>query len=81
MMRASPSVCFEVDEYRPDGWRSAVVQGEYEELAGDDVGTALDLLQNRFGRKGSESNRRLAGPTTVVFRIVIREVTGRAVRR
>lgn len=81
MMRANPNVCFEVDEYRPDGWRSAIVQGDYEELAGDDVGKAFDLLQTRFGRKGSESNRRLAGPTTVVFRIVIRDVTGRAVRR
>jgi nitroimidazol reductase NimA-like FMN-containing flavoprotein (pyridoxamine 5'-phosphate oxidase superfamily) len=81
MMRASPSVCFEVDEYEPGGWRSAIVQGEYEELEGDDVRTALDLLQERFGRKDSESNRRLAGPTTVVFRILIREVTGRAVRR
>jgi nitroimidazol reductase NimA-like FMN-containing flavoprotein (pyridoxamine 5'-phosphate oxidase superfamily) len=81
MMRANPSVCFEVDEYRPDGWRSAIVQGIYEELTGADVEKSLDLLQARFGRKGSESNRRLAGPTTVVFRIVIRDVTGRAVRR
>lgn len=81
MMRASPSVCFEVDEYTLAGWRSAIVQGDYEELMGDEVGRALDLLQERFGRKGSESNRRLAGPTTVVFRIRIREVTGRAVRR
>jgi nitroimidazol reductase NimA-like FMN-containing flavoprotein (pyridoxamine 5'-phosphate oxidase superfamily) len=81
MMRANPTVCFEVDEYRPDGWRSAIVQGVYEELTGADVEKSLDLLQARFGRKGSESNRRLAGPTTVVFRIVIRDVTGRAVRR
>jgi nitroimidazol reductase NimA-like FMN-containing flavoprotein (pyridoxamine 5'-phosphate oxidase superfamily) len=81
MMRINPSVCFEVDEYRPDGWRSAIVQGDYEELDGDDVAKALDLLQTRFGRKASESNRRLLSPTTVVFRIAIREVTGRSVRR
>lgn len=81
MMRANPQVCFEVDTYAPEGWRSAIVQGEYEELEGDDVTRALDLLQQRFGRESSESNRRLAGPTTVVFRIAIREVTGRAVVR
>lgn len=78
MMRANPSVCFEVDEYVPGTWRSVIVQGEYEELEGEDATNALDLLQARFGRKGSESNRRLAGPTTVIFRIAIREITGRA---
>jgi len=81
MMRANPSVCFEVDEYAPGSWRSAIVQGDYEELAGEDVTKALDLLQERFGRKSSDSNRRLVSDTTVVFRIVFREVTGRAVER
>lgn len=81
MMRANPRVCFEVDEYSPGGWRSAIVQGDYEELHGDDVANALDRLQRRFGRSASESNRRMLSDTTVVFRIVVREVTGRAVRR
>jgi nitroimidazol reductase NimA-like FMN-containing flavoprotein (pyridoxamine 5'-phosphate oxidase superfamily) len=81
MMRANPQVCFEVDEYSPGGWRSAIVQGDYEELEGEDVSSALDLLQRRFGRSAGESNRRLLSDTTVVFRIVVREVTGRAVRR
>lgn len=81
MMRRNPRVCFEVDEYAPGGWRSVIVQGEYEELEGEDVAKALDLLQARFGRTRSESNRRLVGSETVVFRITIREVTGRSVRR
>lgn len=81
MMRANPHVCFEVDEYGPGGWRSAIVQGDYEELDGSDVTKALDLLQRRFGRSEAESNRRLVSATTVVFRIAIREATGRAVRR
>ncbi len=80
MMRANPRVCFEVDEYAAGTWRSAIVQGEYEELEGEDVAKALDLLRTRFGRAASESNRRLVSPTTVVFRIAIREVTGRARR-
>ena len=32
MMRASPQVCFEVDEYERGSWRSAIAQGRYEEL-------------------------------------------------
>jgi nitroimidazol reductase NimA-like FMN-containing flavoprotein (pyridoxamine 5'-phosphate oxidase superfamily) len=82
MMRANREVCFEVDEYvSGGGWRSAIVQGDYEELAGDDVANALDLLQARFGRAPTESNRRLVSGSTVVFRIMFREVTGRAAAR
>jgi nitroimidazol reductase NimA-like FMN-containing flavoprotein (pyridoxamine 5'-phosphate oxidase superfamily) len=33
MMRENPEVCFEV-EYEAGSWRSAIAQGEYEELAG-----------------------------------------------
>ena len=46
MMRENPRVCVEVDEYDTDGrgsWRSVIAQGGYEELAGDDVETALAL--------------------------------------
>ena len=32
MMRANPEICFEVDEYESGSWRSAIVQGRYEEL-------------------------------------------------
>lgn len=78
MMRANPRVCFEVDEYVPGRWKSAIVQGDYEELHGDEMEHALDLLAARFGRDRDASNRRLVGDTTVVFRIGIREVTGRA---
>jgi nitroimidazol reductase NimA-like FMN-containing flavoprotein (pyridoxamine 5'-phosphate oxidase superfamily) len=77
LMRAEPRVCFEVDRYEAGSWRSAIAWGRYEELAGDDVERALDLLAARFGRK----RERAAGPGTVVFRIVLDEVTGRAVER
>jgi nitroimidazol reductase NimA-like FMN-containing flavoprotein (pyridoxamine 5'-phosphate oxidase superfamily) len=77
LMRAEPRVCFEVDRYEAGSWRSAIAWGRYEELAGDDVERALDLLAARFGRK----RERTAGPGTVVFRIVLDEVTGRAVER
>lgn len=82
MMRRNPKVCFEVDTYAPGGWRSAIAQGTYEELTDpEDVERALDLLAARFGRSEAESNRRLVSDTTVCFRIAIRDVSGRAVRR
>lgn len=86
MMRANPRVCFEVDEYDGAGsWRSAIVQGVYEELDDTDAQAALALLAERFGRAGEEGRARRPhgadGARTVCFRIRIREVTGRAVAR
>lgn len=86
MMRRNPSVCFEVDEYDGAGsWRSVIVQGVYEELAGAGAKRALALLVERFARLGGEGRaRRRAAPgarATVCFRIGIAEATGRAVRR
>ena len=31
-MRANPRVCVQVDEQSPDGWRSVVIDGTFEEL-------------------------------------------------
>ena len=84
MMRESPEVCFEVDEYEAGSWRSAIAWGAYEELAGPDAERAIDLLAARFGRDGSGGTRRrhdASGERTVCFRIRIREITGRAVTR
>ncbi|MBN8824190.1 MULTISPECIES: pyridoxamine 5'-phosphate oxidase family protein [unclassified Spirosoma] len=37
LLRKNPKVCFEVDEMTtPTCWRSVVIQGEYEELQGDE---------------------------------------------
>lgn len=81
MMRASPRVCFEVDEYERGSWRSAIVQGRYEELDGPDAERALALLAERFAGRGSGARRPRAEGVPVAFRIVIDEITGRAVRR
>ena len=85
MMRANPRVCVEVDEYDVDGrgsWRSVIADGVYEELAGDDVERALDLLRERFTRaSGRTPESRALGPTVVVFRIRLAEPSGRAVSR
>jgi len=82
MMRANPAVCFEVDEYEDGSWRSAIVQGRYEELEGADSEHALALLAARFAGRGRSGERpRGGGRPSVSFRIRIDEVTGRAVRR
>jgi hypothetical protein len=88
MMRANPQVCFEVDEYDRDGrgsWRSAIVQGHYEELEGEDAECVLALLAERF-RRGRDASAPPRGPRGdgsggVAFRIRIESVTGRAVSR
>lgn len=85
MMRANPNVCFEVDEYDAGSWRSAIVQGVYEELGDMDAQAALALLAERFGRPDEEGSTRRRhgadGTRTVCFRIRVGEVTGRSVRR
>lgn len=85
MLRENPSVCVEVDEYDTDGrgsWRSVIAQGVYEELSGDAVEPALDLLRERFTRAaGRAPERRPLGAGVVVMRIRLAETTGRAVER
>ena len=77
----NPKVWFEVDEYSGPGvWRSAILQGDYEELAGDDAAHALGLLRARFSG-GAARRPRETGREAVVFRIRVREATGRAVGR
>ncbi len=84
MMRDNPAVCFEVDHYEgPGRWRSAILQGRYEEVPPDEKAASLSVLAARFGGGGATGPRR---PETheresVVFRIRVAEATGRAVSR
>jgi len=81
MMRSSPRVCVEVDEYDTSGsWRSVIAYGDYEELEGNDVEEALAALRDAFGRAAPAEPRGL-GPGVVVFRIRLDELTGRLVAR
>jgi nitroimidazol reductase NimA-like FMN-containing flavoprotein (pyridoxamine 5'-phosphate oxidase superfamily) len=85
MMRANPAVCFEVDEYLSGGgWRSVIIQGNYEELSGDDAGLTLRLLADRFASRsstGGGQRPRGEGRVPVAFRIRAVEITGRKVER
>ncbi len=83
MMRESPRVCVEVDEYDADGrgsWRSVIAHGGYEELGGEDVELAVAALRDAFGRAAPAEPRGL-GPGVVAFRIRLDELTGRSVTR
>lgn len=85
MLRENPRVCVEVDEYDADGkgsWRSVIAQGTYEELSGDDIGPALELMRERFARTaGRAAEPRPLGPGVVVLRIRLDVLSGRAVQR
>ena len=85
MLRENPRVCVEVDEYDADGrgsWRSVIAYGEAEELAGDEIEAALGLLRERFARAaGRDAERRALSPGTVVLRIRLENLSGRAVER
>ena len=85
MLRENPRVCVEIDEYDTDGrgsWRSVIAYGAAEELAGDDIPTAFALLRERFARAASrEAEPRPLSPGTVVLRIRLERLSGRAVER
>jgi nitroimidazol reductase NimA-like FMN-containing flavoprotein (pyridoxamine 5'-phosphate oxidase superfamily) len=85
MLRENPRVCVELDEYDADGrgsWRSVIAYGDAEELSGSEIEAALALLRERFARaSGREAEPRPLSPGTVVLRIRLDEVSGRAVER
>jgi nitroimidazol reductase NimA-like FMN-containing flavoprotein (pyridoxamine 5'-phosphate oxidase superfamily) len=81
IMRTNPQVCFEVDEYEPDGsWCSVILEGVYEELEGRPAEAARALLVQRFlgGRQATAG--RATGRRPVSFRICCNQATGRRVR-
>ncbi|GAA4408608.1 hypothetical protein GCM10023187_30750 [Nibrella viscosa] len=90
MLRKNPAVCFEVDEMvAPDIWRSVVVQGTYEELAGDErayveqrLGTRTPpLYAHEMPQYNNGRSEAVAPPKHVVYRIHIATKTGRSVNR
>jgi nitroimidazol reductase NimA-like FMN-containing flavoprotein (pyridoxamine 5'-phosphate oxidase superfamily) len=85
MLRENPRVCLEVDEYDTDGrgsWRSVIAEGTTEELTDDAVEPALALLRERFTRTaGRAAEPRPPGPSVVVLRIRLDQLSGRAVDR
>lgn len=90
VMRENPRVCFEVEDLSHlPRWSSAIVQGQYEELAGEAADAALAQLVDRLRATPPAVSARprqgsgIFEPGThaeradIVFRIVIAEKTGR----
>jgi len=91
MLRKNPNVAFEIDEMvSPGVWHSVVIEGEFEELQGNERDYAVYLLNHRkvplfAGEKpGLAGTAHPDGPkvvTPVVYRIHIRTKTGRSYRQ
>jgi nitroimidazol reductase NimA-like FMN-containing flavoprotein (pyridoxamine 5'-phosphate oxidase superfamily) len=91
-MRASPSVCFEVEEIDDlAAWRSVVAQGRFEVLSGDEAIAAMaafvarmrPLMTSETARPthGSGGSADAGSEPPVLYRIVLTEKTGRFERR
>lgn len=88
MMRANPSVCFEVEDIDDmASWRTVIVWGEFEELFGDLATACMNLLHSRLA---SLTTSETAGPAghpaardgvQVAYRIRPTERTGRFEKR
>lgn len=92
MMRINPFVCFEVDKLEsPANWQSVIIWGKYKELKQDDEKLALRKLMDRLHHTMiSETSipdegvvhQNDGGPyKSVIFRIEIKEKSGRFERR
>lgn len=96
MMRENPDVCFEVDRMENmANWQSVIAWGRFDELRGTAAAHAMGLLMDRLlplissdtaapthGFGPSDVHRAdVAGRHAVVYRIAIREKTGRFEKR
>ncbi|MEP7128546.1 MAG: pyridoxamine 5'-phosphate oxidase family protein [Chitinophagales bacterium] len=94
MMRMNPLVCFEVDQMEgPANWQCVIVWGKYEELKGNDQKMGLHHLITRLqagvtsetsipSTESSEGHQNDIGAyKSIIFRIEIKEKTGRFERR
>ena len=90
MMRRNPRICFQVDEMKDmANWQSVIALGEFEELKTEEQrNTALQFLLNRYlpvissvtthmGEQWPFRPDDVATIDGVVFRIVIKQKTGR----
>lgn len=91
MMRENPEVCFEIDSMQDMGnWQSVIAWGRFEELIVPETKMAgMKLLVDRFmpimtsetARPHETSPHGTGAQEAVVFRIKLREKTGRYEKR
>jgi nitroimidazol reductase NimA-like FMN-containing flavoprotein (pyridoxamine 5'-phosphate oxidase superfamily) len=88
MMRKNPNVAFEIDEMvSPGVWHSVMIEGDFEELYGNERDYAVYLLNHRkvplfadekMGLSGTPPSADSKVVIPVVYRIHIRTKTGRS---
>lgn len=79
MMREQPTVAFQVDEIEnDDSWRSVMVEGEFQELSGRARAAAVRHLA---ATDEGVARTLGAGERVVVFRIALKDRSGRFERR
>jgi len=91
-LRQNPDCCFEVDEMKSiSNWQSVIGWGTFEELNGSDAEQAMEKLLTKLiplvpsetshaGRMGPISASRtstLVTKSTIVYRILLKEKSGR----
>jgi nitroimidazol reductase NimA-like FMN-containing flavoprotein (pyridoxamine 5'-phosphate oxidase superfamily) len=95
MMRGNPNVCFQVDQRdNLANWRSVIAWGVYEELRGKEGLDALQILVSRLMPLVTSETVRLSNelfttgarlvneaPKNIIYRIRLKEKTGRFERR
>ncbi len=93
MLRKNPHVCVEVDDVKSyENWRSVIAWGAFEELTGQAAVEAIDILSNRLAASIAEDEdiapkdvdfdeiqnaMKVQARKGVVYRIVLKEKTGR----
>ena len=94
MMRANPSVCFEVDVvFDLANWQSVIAWGRFEELTGEAAAGGLELVMKRLlpfitgetttpshGLSGSPHFEKLRSEV-IVGRLTLTDITGRFEKR
>jgi nitroimidazol reductase NimA-like FMN-containing flavoprotein (pyridoxamine 5'-phosphate oxidase superfamily) len=91
-LRQNPECCFEVDEMKSiSNWQSVIAWGIYEELEGNSADQAMEKLVSKLlplmpsetshaGRMGPISSKRtstLNANSPIVYRILLKEMSGR----
>ena len=92
LLRMDPNACLQVEELtNPLSWRSVIIWGTYEELAGKEREEALTLIIGRLWEEGAKGKslympfrnsekkmeEAIHGKNVVLYRIRIEEMTGR----
>ena len=94
MMRANPSICFEVDVvFDLANWQSVIAWGRFEELTGEAATNGLELVMKRLlpfitGETTTPSHGLPFSPhqeklrtEVIVARVALTEITGRFEKR